>query len=60
MAPYIKSLRYYGCYVVPAGVATVVSVAGVPLEARWVCGQFHGQEPEAQGPQPPRALTAPW
>jgi hypothetical protein len=36
----------------------VVSVAGVPLEARRVCGQFHG--PEAQGPPPPGALTAPW
>ena len=37
----------------------VVSVAGVPLEARRVCGQFQG--PEAQGPPPPTgALTAPW
>ena len=36
----------------------VVSVAGVPLEARRVCGQFQG--PEAQGPPPPGALTAPW
>ena len=36
----------------------VISVAGVPLEARRVCGQFQG--PEAQGPPPPGALTAPW
>jgi hypothetical protein len=34
----------------------VVSVAGVPLEARRVYGQFQG--PEAQGP--PGALTVPW
>jgi hypothetical protein len=38
--------------------SAVVSVVGVPLEARRVCGQFHG--PEAQGPPPPGALTAPW
>jgi hypothetical protein len=36
----------------------VVSVAGVPLEARRVYGQFQG--PEAEGPPPPGALTAPW
>ena len=36
----------------------VISVAGVPLEARRVCGQFQG--PEAQGPPPPGALAAPW
>jgi hypothetical protein len=38
----------------------VVSVAGGPLEleARRVWGQFQG--PEAQGPPPPGALTAPW
>jgi hypothetical protein len=35
----------------------VISVAGVPLEARRVCGQFQG--PEAQGPPPPGALAAP-
>jgi hypothetical protein len=36
----------------------VLSVAGVPLEARRVCGQFQGTM--AQSPPPPGAMTSPW
>jgi hypothetical protein len=39
------------------GLAVVsVSVAGVPLEVRRVCGQFQG----ARGPRAPTPRQAPW